>query len=171
MGTNVVSGTSTALVLATGSATYFGWMARSVTGYRAKTSFDLGVNSVSWLLVRFSLVMIPLVLLLNGFAKGEWMSAVLFALSVGVGLTPEMLPMIVTSNLALGAIRLSRQKVIVKRLNSIQNLGAIDVLCTDKTGTLTQDRVILIKHLDLNGDEDEEVLEYAYLNSYYQTGT
>ena len=170
MGTNVVSGTSTALVLATGSRTYFGWVARSVTGYRAKTSFDLGVNSVSWLLVRFSLVMMPLVLLLNGFAKGEWMSAVLFALSVGVGLTPEMLPMIVTSNLALGAIRLSRQKVIVKRLNSIQNLGAIDVLCTDKTGTLTQDRVILIKHLDLNGNEDEEVLEYAYLNSYYQTG-
>ena len=170
MGTNVVSGTGTALVLATGSATYFGWMARSLAGYRAKTSFDLGVNSVSWLLVRFSLVMIPLVLLLNGFAKGEWMSAVLFALAVGVGLTPEMLPMIVTSNLALGAIRLSRQKVIVKRLNSIQNLGAIDVLCTDKTGTLTQDRVILIKHLDLNGDEDEEVLEYAYLNSYYQTG-
>ena len=170
MGTNVVSGTATALALATGSRTYFGWMARSVTGYRAKTSFDLGVNSVSWLLVRFSLVMMPLVLLLNGFAKGEWMSAILFALSVGVGLTPEMLPMIVTSNLALGAIRLSRQKVIVKRLNSIQNLGAVDVLCTDKTGTLTQDRVILIKHLDLNGNEDEQVLEYAYLNSYYQTG-
>ena len=170
MGTNVVSGTATALALATGSRTYFGWMARSVTGYRAKTSFDTGVNSVSWLLVRFSLVMMPLVLLLNGFAKGEWMSALLFALSVGVGLTPEMLPMIVTANLALGAIRLSRQKVIVKRLNSIQNLGAIDVLCTDKTGTLTQDRVILIRHLDLNGNEDEEVLEYAYLNSYYQTG-
>ena len=170
MGTNVVSGTATALALATGDRTYFGWMARSVTGYRAKTSFDLGVNSVSWLLVRFSLVMMPLVLLLNGFAKGEWMSALFFALSVGVGLTPEMLPMIVTSNLALGAIRLSRQKVIVKRLNSIQNLGAIDVLCTDKTGTLTQDRVILIKHLDLNGNEDEDVLECAYLNSYYQTG-
>ena len=170
MGTNVISGTATALALTTGSRTYFGWMARSVTGYRAKTSFDVGVNSVSWLLVRFALVMMPLVLLLNGFAKGEWMSALLFALSVGVGLTPEMLPMIVTSNLALGAIRLSRQKVIVKRLNSIQNLGAIDVLCTDKTGTLTQDRVILIRHLDLNGDEDEEVLEYAYLNSYYQTG-
>ena len=170
MGTNVVSGTATALVLATGDRTYFGWMARSVTGYRAKTSFDLGVNSVSWLLVRFSLVMMPLVLLLNGFAKGEWMSALFFALSVGVGLTPEMLPMIVTSNLALGAIRLSRQKVIVKRLNSIQNLGAIDVLCTDKTGTLTQDRVLLIKYLNLNGNEDDEVLEYAYLNSYYQTG-
>jgi len=170
MGTNVVSGTATALALATGSRTYFGWLASSVTGYRAKTSFDEGVNSVSWLLVRFSLVMMPLVFLLNGIAKGEWMSALLFALAVGVGLTPEMLPMIVTSNLALGAIRLSRQKVIVKRLNSIQNLGAIDVLCTDKTGTLTQDRVVLIKHLDLNGDEDEEVLEYAYLNSYYQTG-
>ena len=170
MGTNVVSGTATALALTTGSGTYFGWMARSVTGYRAKTSFDSGVNSVSWLLVRFALVMMPLVLLLNGFAKGEWMSALLFALSVGVGLTPEMLPMIVTSNLALGAIRLSKQKVIVKRLNSIQNLGAIDVLCTDKTGTLTQDRVVLIKHLDLHGDEDEDVLHYAYLNSYYQTG-
>jgi Mg2+-importing ATPase len=170
MGTNVISGSATALALTTGSRTYFGWMARSVTGYRAKTSFDVGVNSVSWLLVRFALVMMPLVLLLNGFPKGEWTSALLFALSVGVGLTPEMLPMIVTSNLALGAIRLSRQKVIVKRLNSIQNLGAIDVLCTDKTGTLTQDRVILIRHLDLNGDEDEEVLEYAYLNSYYQTG-
>ena len=170
MGTNVVSGTALAVVLSTGDRTYIGGMSRVLTGYRAKTSFERGVNNVSWLLIRFSLVMMPLVLLLNGLAKGDWLSATLFALSVGVGLTPEMLPMIVTANLALGAIRLSRQKVIVKRLNAIQNLGAMDVLCTDKTGTLTQDRVVLQRYLNLQGQEDEEVLEYAYLNSYHQSG-
>ena len=170
MGTNVVSGTGVCVVLATGDNTMFGGMARTLTGYRAKTSFDRGINSVSWLLIRFTLVMIPSVLLLNGFIKGDWLDALLFALSVGVGLTPAMMPMIVTSNLALGAVRLSKQKVIVKRLNSIQNLGAIDVLCTDKTGTLTQDKVVLEMHLDLNGEENDDVLEFAYLNSYYQSG-
>jgi len=170
MGTNVISGTAIAVVLTTGEDTYFDTLARTLGGERAKTAFDRGVNSVSGILIRFSLVMMPLVLLLNGFAKGNWMSATLFALSVGVGLTPEMLPMIVTASLALGAVRLSRKKVIVKRLSSIQNLGGIDVLCTDKTGTLTQDRVVLARALDLEGNEDDQVLEYAYLNSYYQSG-
>ena len=116
------------------------------------------------------LVMVPLVFVINGFTKGDWVEAFLFGVAVAVGLTPEMLPMIVTANLARGAVAMSRRKVIVKRLNAIQNLGAMDVLCTDKTGTLTQDKVILLQHLDVNGEENDEVLEYAYLNSYFQTG-
>ena len=121
-------------------------------------------------MIRFMVVMVPLVFLINGLTKGDWLEAFLFAVAVAVGLTPEMLPMIVTINLAKGALAMSRKKVIVKRLNSIQNFGAMDVLCTDKTGTLTQDQVILKRHLDIDGDENEQVLEYAYLNSYYQTG-
>jgi Mg2+-importing ATPase len=141
MGTNVVSGTATAVVLATGNRTYFGTLAqRSTATDRAPTAFQAGVNSVSWLLIRFALVMVPFVLLINGWTKGDWTEAFLFALSVAVGLTPEMLPMIVTSTLAKGAVLLSRRKVIVKRLDAIQNFGAMEVLCTDKTGTLTQDR-------------------------------
>ena len=170
MGTNVVSGTATAAVVATGVNTYFGSVAATLAQRREPTSFDKGVNRFTWLMVRFMLVMVPLVFLVNGITKGDWMQAFLFAVAVAVGLTPEMLPMIVTLNLAKGAMALSRQKVIVKRLNAIQNFGAMDVLCTDKTGTLTQDRVILEKHLDLLGEESERVLEYAYLNSYHQTG-
>ncbi|MCX7833967.1 MAG: magnesium-translocating P-type ATPase [Ignavibacteria bacterium] len=170
MGTNVVSGTAIAIVIATGDDTLFGSMSKSVTGYRAKTSFDKGINSISWLLIRFALTMMPVVLLINGFTKGDWFEAVLFALSIGVGLTPEMLPMIVTANLALGAVKMSKQKVIVKRLNAIQNFGAMDILCCDKTGTLTEDRIILEYHLDLLGEEDETVFEYALINSYFQTG-
>ncbi|SEM69697.1 Mg2+-importing ATPase [Pseudomonas sp. ok272] len=171
MGTNVVSGAATAVILTTGNATYFGALALRVSATdRAPTSFQAGVNKVSWLLIRFMFVMAPLVLFINGFTKGDWMQALLFALSIAVGLTPEMLPMIVTSTLAKGAVFLSRKKVIVKRLDAIQNFGAMDVLCTDKTGTLTQDKIFLARHVDVWGQESEDVLEMAYLNSYYQTG-
>ncbi|HGM5164865.1 TPA: magnesium-translocating P-type ATPase [Serratia marcescens] len=170
MGTNVASGTATAVVVATGGRTYFGSLAKSIVGTRAQTAFDRGVNSVSWLLIRFMLVMVPVVLLINGFTKGDWSEAALFALAVAVGLTPEMLPMIVSSNLAKGAIAMSRRKVVVKRLNAIQNFGAMDVLCTDKTGTLTQDRIILEHHIDVNGARDNEVLHLAWLNSFHQSG-
>jgi Mg2+-importing ATPase len=168
MGTNVVSGSATAVVLATGNRTYFGtWPARVTATDRAPTAFQAGVNSVSWLLIRFMAVMVPLVLLINGFTKGDWMEAFLFALSVAVGLTPEMLPMIVTSTLAKGAVR-CRAKVIVKRLDAIQNFGAMDVLCTDKTGTLTQDRSRW-SATPMCG-RTRRGAEFAYLNSYYQTG-
>ncbi len=171
MGTNVVSGAATGVILATGNNTYFGALAQRVSATdRAPTSFQTGVNKVSWLLIRFMFVMAPLVLFINGFTKGDWMQALLFALSIAVGLTPEMLPMIVTSTLAKGAVFLSRKKVIVKRLDAIQNFGAMDVLCTDKTGTLTQDKIFLARHVDVWGEESDDVLEMAYLNSYYQTG-
>lgn len=171
MGTNVVSGAATAVILSTGNRTYFGALASRVSATeRVPTAFQSGVNRVSWLLIRFMLVMAPLVLFINGFTKGDWSEALLFALSVAVGLTPEMLPMIVTSTLAKGAVFLSRKKVIVKRLDAIQNFGAMDVLCTDKTGTLTQDKIFLARHLDVWGEDSDDVLEMAYLNSYYQTG-
>ncbi len=171
MGTNVVSGAATAVVLETGNRTYFGTLAARVTATdRTVTAFQAGVNQVSWLLIRFALVMVPIVLLVNGFTKGDWMEAFLFALSVAVGLTPEMLPMIVTSTLAKGAVLLSRRKVIVKRLDAIQNFGAMDVLCTDKTGTLTQDKIVLERHTDVLGNVSTDVLKHAYLNSYFQTG-
>jgi P-type Mg2+ transporter len=171
MGTNVVSGAATAVVVSTGQQSYFGALAGKVAAAgRAPTSFQTGVNKVSWLLIRFMLIMSPLVFFINGYTKGDWMQALLFALSIAVGLTPEMLPMIVTSTLAKGAVFLSRKKVIVKHLDAIQNFGAMDVLCTDKTGTLTQDRIFLARHTDVWGEESHEVLELAYLNSYYQTG-
>jgi Mg2+-importing ATPase len=170
MGSNVVSGTAVAVVAMTGPRTYFGSVASNITGQRQLTSFDRGINRFIWLIIRFMLVMVPLVFLINGLTKGDWLEAFLFAVAVAVGLAPEMLPMIVTINLAKGALAMAGKKVIVKRLNSIQNLGAMDVLCTDKTGTLTQDKVLLEKHVDVHGDESERVLEYAYLNSYYQTG-
>ncbi|WP_199100108.1 magnesium-translocating P-type ATPase [Dyella sp. ASV21] len=170
MGTNVVSGTATAVVVATGGRTYLGSLARSVVGQRVQTSFDRGVKSVSWLLIRFMAVMVPIVFFINGLDKGDWLQAFLFALSVAVGLTPEMLPLIVTANLAKGAIAMSKRKVVVKRLNAIQNFGAMDVLCTDKTGTLTLDKIVLERHLDLFGEESDEALEFGYLNSRFQTG-
>ncbi len=171
MGTNVVSGAATAVVVTTGSQTYFGALAARVTAAdRTVTAFQAGVNKVSWLLIRFMMVMTPIVLLLNGFTKGDWLEASLFAMSVAIGLVPEMLPMIVTSTLAKGAVMLSRQKVIVKRLDAIQNFGAMNILCTDKTGTLTQDKIFLERHTDVWGEESDDVLEHAYLNSYYQTG-
>ena len=171
MGTNVVSGTATAIVIATGADTWFGALAKNVVSHkRVETSFDRGVNSVSWLLIRFMLVMVLVVFLINGLTKGDWLSAVTFALAVAVGLTPEMLPMIVSANLARGAIAMARRKVVVKRLNSVQNFGAMDVLCTDKTGTLTQDKIILEHHLDINGNRDERILQLAWLNSFHQSG-
>lgn len=170
MGTNVVSGTATAIVVATGGDTHFGSLAKSIVGSRAETSFDRGVNSVSWLLIRFMLIMVPIVFFINGFSKNDWGDAALFALAVAVGLTPEMLPMIVSANLAKGAVGMAKRKVVVKRLNAIQNFGAMDILCTDKTGTLTQDKIILEHHLDIKGQVDSSVLELAWLNSYYQSG-
>ncbi|WP_242058052.1 MULTISPECIES: magnesium-translocating P-type ATPase [Nostoc] len=170
MGTNVVSGSGTAVVVETGGNTYLGSLAKTVVGQKTMTSFDKGVNGVSFLLLRFMLVMAPLVFLINGLLKGNWTEAFFFALSVAVGLTPEMLPMIVTANLGRGALAMSEKKVIVKNIDAIQNFGAMDILCTDKTGTLTQDKIILKMHLDVYGEESDEVLEYAYLNSYYQTG-
>jgi P-type Mg2+ transporter len=171
MGTNVVSGAAVALVIATGSRTYFGTLASRATAVETEpNAFQAGVNSVSWLLIRFALVMVPIVFLINGFTKGDWLQAFLFALSVAVGLTPEMLPMIVTSTLAKGAVMLSRKKVIVKRLDAIQNFGAMDVLCTDKTGTLTQDKIAVARKTDPFGAPSDEVLNFAFLNSYYQTG-
>ncbi|MCQ2573881.1 MAG: HAD-IC family P-type ATPase [Treponema sp.] len=135
-----------------------------------ETSFSKGVYSVSWVLIRFMFVMVPVVFVINGITKGDWLQAFLFAISIAVGLTPEMLPMIVTTCLAKGAVSMSRKKTIVKNLNSIQNFGAIDILCTDKTGTLTQDKVILEYHWNTNGEEDTRILRHAYLNSYFQTG-
>jgi P-type Mg2+ transporter len=170
MGTNVVSGTASAVVVATGSRSYLGSLARTIVGQRVQTSFDRGVNSVSWLLIRFMLVMVPVVFAINWIDKGSFLEAFLFALSVAVGLTPEMLPLIVTANLGKGAIAMSKRKVVVKRLNAIQNFGAMDVLCTDKTGTLTLDKIVLERHLDLYGEESDEALEYGYLNSRFQTG-
>jgi Mg2+-importing ATPase len=170
LGTNVVSGTATAIVVGTGPRTYFGSIARAIVGKRAETSFDRGVKNVSWVLIRFMLVMVPIVFLINAATKGDWLQAFLFAVSVAVGLTPEMLPMLVSANLAKGALAMARQKVVVKRLNAIQNLGAMDVLCTDKTGTLTQDRVILEHHVDVSGRENDKVLKLAWLNSYHQSG-
>ena len=170
MGTNVVSGTATAVVLATGARTYLGSLARTLSGERVQTSFDRGISSVSWLLIRFMAVMVPVVFLINGIDKHDWLGAFMFGLSVAVGLTPEMLPLIVTANLGKGAIAMSKRKVVVKRLNAIQNFGAMDVLCTDKTGTLTLDKIVLERHVDLAGEDSDEALEWGYLNSRFQTG-
>lgn len=170
LGSNVESGTATAVVIATGDQTYFGSLAASIVGNRELTSFDKGVNQFTWLMIRFIAVMVPAVFLINGLSRGNWLEAFLFAMAVAVGLTPEMLPMIVTVNLSNGALAMARKKVIVKRLNAIQNFGAADVLCTDKTGTLTQGKIVLEKHLNVHGDDSERVLHYGYMNSYYQTG-
>ncbi len=171
MGTNVVSGSGVGIVAATGEDTLFGQTAKTLSaGKTEKTAFEKGVNSVSHILIGFMLAMVPVVFLINGFTKGEWLGAALFAVSIAVGLTPEMLPMIVTACLAKGSVALSKRKVVVKDINSIQNLGAMDILCTDKTGTLTQDKVVLEMHLNVEGEEDARVLCRAFLNSNYQTG-
>jgi Mg2+-importing ATPase len=169
MGSSIVSGTAVAEVLATGPRTQMGRVGSRLTQKRPQTSFDRGVNRVSWLLIKFMFVMVPVVFFINGFLKGDWLDAFFFGIAVAVGLTPEMLPMIVNANLARGAVEMSRRKVVVKQMNAIQNLGAMSVLCTDKTGTLTQDKVVLIKHLDARGHESATVLEHAYLNSHFQT--
>jgi P-type Mg2+ transporter len=170
MGTSVESGTATAVVVTTGVQTYLGSMATSITGERVQTSFDQGLNRFTWLMMKFMAVMVPLVFLINGFTKHDWKGAFFFALAVAVGLTPEMLPMIVSVCLSNGALAMSRKKVIVKRLNSIQNFGGMDVLCTDKTGTLTEDRVVLMRHCNVAGGESDDVLLDGYLISYFQTG-
>lgn len=170
MGSNVLSGSASAVVVTVGDHTLFGSMASEVAHEAVETSFSKGVNAVSWVLIRFMLVMVPLVFVANGITKGDWLSAFLFGISIAVGLTPEMLPMIVTTCLAKGAVSMSKKQTIVKNLNSIQNFGAIDILCTDKTGTLTQDKVVLEYHLNVNGEDDLRVLRHAYLNSYFQTG-
>jgi Mg2+-importing ATPase len=170
LGSDVESGTATAVVIHTGDKTYFGSLAASIVGQRVLTSFDKGVNKFTWLMIRFIAVMVPAVFLINGLSKHNWLEAFMFAMAVAVGLTPEMLPMIVTVNLSNGALAMARKKVIVKRLNAIQNFGAADVLCTDKTGTLTQGKIVLEKHLDVRGNTSQRVLHYGYMNSYYQTG-
>jgi Mg2+-importing ATPase len=170
LGTSVESGSARGVLAATGLHSYLGCMASAIVSQHVQTSFDKGVARFTWLMIRFLLVMAPLVFLINGLTKGDWGEAFLFAVAVAVGLTPEMLPMIVSVCLSRGAILMSRKRVIVKRLNSIQNLGAMDVLCTDKTGTLTMDRVILEKHCDVVRKEDPDILAQAYLNSHFQTG-
>ena len=170
LGSSVISGSALALVIAVGDGTMLGALARTLQEKPPKTTFERGVNAVSWVLIRFMLAMVPVVLFVNGFTKGDWMQAVLFAISVAVGLTPEMLPMIVTTSLARGALAMSGEKVIIKHLNAIQDLGSMDVLCTDKTGTLTRDEVVLEYHLNVDGEEDDRVLRHAFLNSHFQTG-
>ena len=169
-GSKVLSGSALGVVVNTGASTYFGAISQRLLGAQTQTSFDKGIKGFTWLMVRFMVVLTAAVFLIIGFTKGNWGEALLFGLAVAVGLTPEMLPMIVTLNLSKGAMTMSRKKVIVKRLSSIQNFGAIDILCTDKTGTLTQDRVVLEKHVDVTGRPSEDALRYAYMNSYYQTG-
>lgn len=170
LGSNVVSGSATAIVINTGSHTYFGSLASSIINQRQLTSFDKGVNKFTWLMIKFIAVMVPAVFLINGLTKHNWGEAFLFALAVAVGLTPEMLPMIVTVNLSKGAMMMARKKTIVKRLNAIQNFGAMNILCTDKTGTLTEGRIILERHVDVNGTPSAKVLNFGYLNSYHHTG-
>lgn len=170
MGTNVISGSATAMILAVGDATMMGAIEQTLATYDEPTSFEREMNSVSWLLIRLMLVMVPIVFFANGLTDGDWLEAGVFALSVGVGLTPEMLPMIITASLAKGSIIMAKEKVVIKKLNAIQDLGAIDILCTDKTGTLTQDEIVLEYPLDIHGDLNLTVLRRAYLNSYFQTG-
>lgn len=170
LGTNVEVGSATALVAATGKNTYLGSIAKELSDTEAPTTFDLGIKNFTWLIMKFILVMVPLVFVINGLTKGNWLEAILFALAVAIGLAPEMLPMIVAVNLSKGALEMSSKKVIVKHLNSVQNFGSMNILCTDKTGTITEGRVILEKFLNVAGEQDENVLNYAYLNSYFQTG-
>ncbi|HFI0021016.1 TPA: magnesium-translocating P-type ATPase, partial [Streptococcus suis] len=170
MGSNIVSGSATAIILTTGNNTYFGSMANNLSGNRAETSFERGVSSVSKLLLRMMLVMVPIVFLINGLMKNDWPNSLLFAISIAVGLTPEMLPVIMTSTLAKGAITMSKHKVIVRTLGAIQTFGEMDVLCTDKTGTLTEDKIALEKYMNVHGEDDVRILRHAYLNSYFQTG-
>ena len=170
MGTNVISGSGIALSITVGNDTLFGDISKTVTSKQEKSAFEKGLSSVSWLLIRFMLVMIPFVLIINGVMKSDWLGSVLFALSIAVGLTPEMLPMIVTTSLAKGAVSMSKEKVVVKDLSSIQNIGAMNILCTDKTGTLTKNKIVVEYHHNVHGDDEPRVLRHAFLNSYYQTG-
>lgn len=170
LGTNIISGSAVAVAIATGNNTFLGSVAVTLTEPKGETTFEKGVNSVSILIIKFMFFMVPIVFLVNGITKGDWLEALIFAISIAVGLTPEMLPMIVTSNLAKGAVTMAKHKTVVKKLDAIQNFGAMDVLCTDKTGTLTLDKIVVERHLNIHGEEDLRVLRHAYLNSFYQTG-
>ncbi|MCD8319075.1 MAG: magnesium-translocating P-type ATPase, partial [Paraprevotella sp.] len=172
MCSTVVSGSATGIVFETGNNTYLGTIAKSIAGHRAATAFDKGITKVSLLLIRYMLIMVPFVFVVNGITKGDWMEAFIFGVSIAVGLTPEMLPMIVSANLSKGAVVMSKKKTFVKDLNAIQNFGAMNVLCTDKTGTLTEDHIVLERHINADGSEDEgaRILRHAYFNSYFQTG-
>ncbi len=174
MGSNIISGSAKAIVIVTGDETYLGQVAQKINEKPVKSNFEKSISSISWLLFRIMITVVPIVFLIAGaknFRDGQkWLEALMFAISVAVGLTPEMLPMIVTSTLAKGASKMSKSKTIVKSLSSIQNFGAMDVFCTDKTGTLTMDQVALEMHLDVLGNENIRVLRYGFLNSYYQTG-
>ena len=170
MGTNIVSGSALAVVLRTGNNTYFGNMAKSIYTVSEKNSFEKGVDSISKLLIKFLVVMIPIILIINLTTKSDWISSLIFAITIAVGITPEMLPVIMTSTLAKGAVNMSKKKTIVKRLSAIQTFGQMDILCTDKTGTLTEDEVVLEKYMDVTGKESMRILKHAFLNSYFQTG-
>lgn len=170
MGTNVVSGSATALVIATGNDTYFGSMAKSLYSVNDKNSFERGVDDVSKLLIRFMIIMLPIILVVNLITKNNWWDSLIFAITIAVGLTPEMLPVIMTSTMAKGAVDMSKKKTIVKRLSAIQSFGEMNILCTDKTGTLTEDEIVLEKYIDVTGAESVRILRHAFLNSYFQTG-
>jgi Mg2+-importing ATPase len=170
MGSSVLTGTALALVIQTGSKTQFGDLAQRIVKIRTETSFDKGIKKYTWLMIRLMLILVVIIFAINAITKNNILEALFFALAVAIGMTPEMLPLLVAINLSKGAISMSRKKVIVKRLNSIQNFGAMNILCTDKTGTLTMDKIVLERHCDIKGEEDEEVLKFTYLNSYYQTG-
>lgn len=170
LGTSIISGSAIGVVVSTGNDTYLGSIAVEISNKEEETSFQKGVSKVSLLLIKFMMIMVPIVFVINGITKGDWLQAFLFAISIAVGLTPEMLPMIVTTNLAKGAMSMSKKKTVVKKIDAIQNFGAMDILCTDKTGTLTLDKIVVEKHLNINGEEDLRVLRHAYLNSYFQTG-
>ncbi|MBR2744015.1 MAG: magnesium-translocating P-type ATPase [Clostridia bacterium] len=170
MGTNIVSGSATAVVVATGAETYFGSMAKSLYSVNEKNSFEKGIDNVSKLLIRFMIVMLPIILGVNIFTKGNWWDSLIFSITIAVGLTPEMLPVIMTSTLAKGAVDMSKKKTIVKRISAIQTFGEMNILCTDKTGTLTEDEIVLEKYMDVEGNENLRILKHAFLNSYFQTG-
>ncbi|MEG1339139.1 HAD-IC family P-type ATPase, partial [Cetobacterium sp.] len=170
MGTNILSGSATGIVLHTGGMAFLSTISENLSGLKVETSFEKGIDDISKLLIKFMFVMVPIVFFINGYLKHEWFESLLFSLSVAIGLTPEMLPMIVTGNLTKGAIELSKKKTIVKKLDSIHNFGAMNILCTDKTGTLTLDKVSVVKYLNLHGEQDDNVLYFGYLNSFFQTG-
>ena len=170
MGTNIVSGSATAIVLATGKNTYFGNMAKSLYTVNEKNSFEKGIDSISKLLIKFMVIMLPIILAINLTTKNDWWASLIFAITIAVGLTPEMLPVIMTSTLAKGAVNMSKKKTIVKRLSAIQTFGEMNILCTDKTGTLTEDEVFLEKYMDVLGNESIRILKHAFLNSFFQTG-
>lgn len=170
MGSNIISGSSLGVVLATGDSTYFGSMAESLTGERAKNGFERGVEDISRLRIRMMLIMVPIVFVINVITKGDWGMSLVFAVSVAVGLTPEMLPVITSTALAVGAQNMAQKKVIVRNTSAIQSFGEMDVLCTDKTGTLTEDKIVVERYMNPYGGDDRRILQHAYLNSYFQTG-